>query len=105
MNKRQGLTENDFSNNPELRADPRGRLLTTFLEHPDSSTEENDTGVHGRDIIPLTYAVTTSHTFCWKDEDQEAKHFMTLNDINSIEIIRILVNGDCASEIIEPGDY
>ena len=30
---------------------------------------------------------------------------MTLNDINGIEIIRVVSNGDCATEIIEPGDY
>ena len=101
----EAFTENDFFHNSELRADLRSGVIAMFLEHPNSSVKDNDTGVLGRDIIPITYSMTTSHTFCWEDEDQEAKHLMTMNDINGIEIIRLVSNGECVTEIIEPGDY
>ena len=99
------LTEKDFSVNPDLRADPGGVVLKTFLENPGSLPEKNDTGVIGRDIIRVTYASTVSHTFCWNDGDHNAKHLMTMNDINGIEVVRVISNGGCVTEVIEPGDY
>lgn len=103
--RQQLLTESDFLNNPGLRADLSGGVLETFLEHPESSADKSDSGVRGRDVIPLTYGTTTSHTFCWEDQDKDSRHFMTLNDINGIEIIRVLANDDCVTEIIHNGDY
>ena len=105
LQKTDSLTEIDFFNDPNLRVDPGGVVIATFLEHPNSSVEQKDTGVLGRDVIPLTYSLTTNNTFCWVDEDRDAKHLMTLNDINGIEIIRVLANGDCVTEVIEPGEY
>lgn len=102
---KNALTEKDFSNDPGLRADPRGVVLKTVLENPGSTAEKDDTGVIGRDIIRLTYSSTTNHTFCWEDKDREARHLMTLNDINGIELVRVISNGECVTEVIEPGDY
>lgn len=102
---KQALTENDFFNDPNLRANPEEGVLITFLENPMSESEENDTGQIGEDIIPITYANTTNQTFCWEDDDQEAEHFMTLIDIEGIEVLSVVVNGDCVTQTIEAGDY
>ena len=40
----QALTENDFSNDPDLSADPRGGVVVMFLKHPDTEKPEKDTG-------------------------------------------------------------
>jgi hypothetical protein len=99
------LTENDFGTDPGLVADPERHLIVTFLEHPDSEGHENDTGEAGHDIIPHTYKRTLEHTFCWEDDDLEAGHFMELDDSGGNEILRLDVNGECVTEIIEAGDY
>lgn len=66
---------------------------------------ERDTGEVGTDIVPYRYNQTFEHTFCWEDEDQAAEHFMTLIDVEGVEVLKVEVNGDCVTEIIEKGNY
>jgi hypothetical protein len=98
------LTENDFSNDPTLRADPEKRLIVMFLEHPDSEKPENDTGGIGDDRIPYKHKRAVSHTFCWEDDDADARHLMVLEDSERNEILKLDV-GDCVTEVIVAGDY
>jgi len=101
----QALTENDFSSDPTLSADPEKHLIVHFLEHPDSEKPENDTGEVGVDTIPFIYTRTLEHTFCWEDDDGEAGHFMELDDSEGNEIFRLDVNGECITVVLEAGDY
>src|SRR3546814_16713266 len=57
-------------------------------------SDENDTGETGDDLIPLRYANTLEHTFCWEDDDGNAGHFMELHDSEGSEILRLDVNGE-----------
>ena len=106
-NNDQALTENDFVNDDSLSANPEGGVIVTFLEHETFVPEVpvNDTGEFGIDEIPLTYKRTLEHTFCWEDEDEEARHFMLLLDSEGIEILRVDVNSGCVTEVIEKGNY
>lgn len=101
----RALTEKDFASDEALRANPEKDFLVDFLEHPDSEVDENDTGEAGDDVIPLRYANTLEHTFCWEDDDGNAGHFMELHDSEGVEILRLDVNGECATEVIEAGNY
>jgi uncharacterized protein YjbI with pentapeptide repeats len=101
----QALTEIDFANNPSLRADPDKGVIVDFLESPGSDTPQNDTGPVGIDEIPVTYTKTETHTFCWKDDNSEAMHYMAVLDSEGSEILRVDVNGECVMEVIEAGDY
>jgi len=104
-NNNQALTENDFADNGSLKGDPQGGVIVTFLEHPDSEIPEKDTGETGTDEIPLRYKKTIEHTLCWEDEDGEAGHFMELIDSEGNKVLRLDVNGECVTEVIEKGDY
>ena len=104
-NHTQALTENDFVNDNSLRGDPEDGLIVTFLEAPESEMPEKDTGGLGVDEIPVSYKKTQEQTICWKDEDLGAMHFMELLDGNGAQILRVDVNGDCVTEVIEAGDY
>ena len=99
------LTENDFANDPGLTADPEKHLIVKFLEHPDSEETENDTGEVGNDVIPYTYTRTINHTFCFEDENDDSEHFMILLNSDGEEVLRVLANGDCITEVIEAGEY
>ena len=99
------LTEDDFAEDLILSADPSGGVIVTFLEHPDDAQNENQTGEAGVDIIPIRYNDTASHTFCWEDSNEESEHFMTLNRISGEEILKVEANGNCVTQIIEPGIY
>jgi len=70
----QALTENDFADDPSLRADPDKQIIVDFLEPPDADTPENDTGDVGNDLIPLRYDRTVENAFCWDDDNSEAVH-------------------------------
>jgi len=100
----QVLTEHDFGQDEDLRADPEHHLIVSFLEHPDHDKHENDTGGIGNDVIPHTYERTVDHTFCWEDEDPNAEHFMVIEDSEGNEILKLFV-GDCVTETILEGDY
>jgi len=101
----QALTERDFSNNPNLSANPENGVVVDFLESTDASEEENLTGEVGFDEIPYRYTRTLNHTICWEDDDGDAEHFMELVDSEGNEILRIDVNGECVTVVIEAGDY
>jgi len=101
----QALTENDFSDDPGLSADPRGGVVVMFLEPPETEKPDKDTGEVGQDRIPHRYTSTLNHTFCWEDDDGDAEHFMELEDSEGNEILKIDVNGECVTEVIEAGDY
>ena len=76
-----------------------------FLEHPDTEKPEKDTGEVGIDRIPHRYTSTLNHAFCWEDDDGDTEHFMELVDSEVNEILKIDVNGQCVTEVIEAGDY
>ena len=105
QNNTQPLTENDFSDDPGLQADLERHVVIKFLEHPGSDTPENDTGEIGNDIIPLRYSRTAEHTYCWEDDDGEAGHFLELDDSEGNEVLRIDVNGECKTVLLEAGNY
>ena len=104
-NSTQALTENDFSEDPSLQADLERHVVVKFLEHPESDTPESDTGETGNDTIPLIYNRTAEHTYCWEDDDGEAGHFLELDDSEGNEILRIDVNGECKTVLLEAGNY
>jgi len=99
------LTENDFAEDSSLSANPEKGVVVTFLESPMSEAPENDTGEVGIDEIPVTYEETTEQTFCWEDDDVDAMHFMELRDSEGSLVLTVEVNGDCVTQVIEPGDY
>jgi hypothetical protein len=101
----QALTENDFADNPSLRAVPDKQIIVDFLESPGSDTPQFDTGPVGIDEIPLTYPQTETDTFCWTDDNSEAMDYMVLLDSQGEEVLRVDVNGDCVTDTIEAGDY
>jgi len=101
----QALTENDFVETPGLSANPKGGVVVTFVEHPDSEKPENDTGEVGNDIIPYRYSEDLNHTYCLEDENVGAEHFAILFDSDGNEVLRVEANGECVTELISAGDY
>ncbi|MGB3363277.1 MAG: pentapeptide repeat-containing protein [Thermodesulfobacteriota bacterium] len=104
-NNTKVLTENDFSEDASLSAEADEGIVVDFLEPPTIEKPERDTGEVGIDIIPYKYEQTISNTFCWEDEDQGAEHFMTLVNSEGTEVLMVEVNGECATALIEEGDY
>lgn len=104
-NNTQALTENDFAADPSLRANPEGGVTVMFLEHPESDVPPNDTAEIGRDTIPVRYRSTIEHRFCWEDNDDEAGHFMTIEDEEGNVILKVDANGECDLAVIEMGNY
>lgn len=101
----QALTENNFAEDPSLRGNAEGGVVVMFLEHPESDTPPNDTGIMGRDTIPMRYDRPLDHNFYWEDDDQNAEHFMELEDEQGNQILTIGANGECASAVIPSGNY
>lgn len=99
------LTEIDFIANTELSADPERGIVVQFLESPNSDMPENDTGTLGVDEFPLKYERRIEHTFCWEDDNNDAAHFMELSNSSGEQILRVDVNGDCVTEVVEAGEY
>lgn len=103
-NGNQALTENDFTEEPGLFANPTGGVVVTFLEHPGSEQPDNDTGEVGSDIIPYRNNQDLNITYCFEDEEGGG-HIATLFDIDDNEILSIEANGECVTAFIPPGDY
>jgi len=99
------LTENDFIANTLLSADPERGIVVQFLESPNSEIPENDSGTLGVDEFPLKYEKRIEHTFCWEDDNNEAAHFMELSNSAGDQVLRVDVNGDCVTEVIDAGEY
>ena len=93
QNDATALTENDFAEDSDLRADLERGVVVTFLEAPNSEPPENDTGQVGVDLVPLTYRRTVEQTFCWEDVDVDAMHFMELKDSQESVILTVQANG------------
>lgn len=100
----RALSENDFINDENAFAVPEDGVVVTLLEHPEAD-HENDTGEQGVDIIPIKYISDTNHTYCWEDGNDEASHFMTLNDLEGNEVLMVFVNEGCVTEFVESGEY
>jgi len=99
------LTENDFIANTVLSADPERGIVVQFLESPNSEAPEKDSGTLGVDKFPLKYERRIEHTFCWEDDNNEAAHFMVLSNSLGEQILRVDVNDDCVTEVIDAGEY
>ena len=99
------LTENDFAENETIRADFMKHNIVKFLEPPGVTQVSRDTGDVGSDVIPITYADTVEHTFCWEDENTDSEHFMELADTEGSLVLQLEVNDDCITEVIQAGDY
>ena len=99
------LTENDFVQDSALRADPEKGVIVTFLESPDSEAPENDTGEVGTDVIPVTFRQLVERTFCWDGDDPDAMEFMEIRDSEGNLVLGVEANGDCITQVIQPGDY
>ncbi|MGI9554248.1 MAG: pentapeptide repeat-containing protein [Thermodesulfobacteriota bacterium] len=100
----RALSEHDFLNDETAFAVPEDGVILTHLEHPEA-VHEADTGEQGMDIVPIKYTSDTTHTYCWEDENEDSSHFMTLNDLEGNELLRVDVNGDCVSQFVESGEY
>lgn len=98
-------TENDFCNDPDLMVNLEESVVVSFLENPMSEELDCDTGKLGIDHIPVTYTEKVEQTLCWEDDDPDAMHFMEFVDSEGNEILKVDVNGECVTEIIEAGDY
>ena len=99
------LTENNFVEDTAVRADPEEGVVVTFLEHPMSEDEGNDTGELGVDEVPYTYPETVEQTICWEDEDADATHYAELRNGEGSTILTIEANGECVNQVIEAGEY
>lgn len=99
------FTESDFVDDSSFSADAEDHIVIKFLEHPNSTDQENDTGETGNDVVPINYKQTLNHTYCWDDGDQGAEHFMILRDSEGAEILRLGANEDCVTALIETGSY
>ncbi len=98
-------TENDFAADPGLVALPGEDIVAVLLESPDSNAVENDTGGKGYDIIPYRYASSMEQTFCWDDGNEGAGHYMVLVNDEGVETLQVNANGECATGVVEAGDY
>jgi|GEM_PF-1421242 len=101
----RALTERDFFNNPDLFANPEEGVVVVFLEPGDAPEADNLTGGLGFDVIPHRYTRPLNHTYCFEDDNDESAHFMSLLNSDGEEVLRAPANGDCVTEVIEPGDY
>jgi uncharacterized protein YjbI with pentapeptide repeats len=101
----RALTERDFFNNPDLFANPDKGVVVAFLEPQDAPEADNLTGELGFDVIPYKYTRSLNYTYCFEDDDDESAHFMILLNSGGEEVLRAPANGDCVTEVIEPGNY
>jgi len=101
----RALTERDFFYNPKLFANPEEGVVVVFLEPGDAPEADNLTGELGFDVIPYKYTQTLNNTYCFEDDNDESTHFMILLNSDGEEVLRAPANGDCVTEVIEPGDY
>jgi hypothetical protein len=98
------LTENDFGDDPDLRADFQ-ETVVMFLEDPTDQEEPRDTGEMGVDVIPYYCEEEATYSFCWEDDDPDAQHYMILEDGAGNELMSVYANGECVTEVIEVGHY
>ena len=98
-------TENDFVSDPGLVALPDEDIVAVLLESQDCNVLEKDTGGKGYDIIPYRYTSRKEQTFCWEDGNKDAGHNMVLVNDEGVEVLQVRANGECATGVVEAGDY
>lgn len=98
-------TENDFVSDPGLVALPDEDIVAVLLESQDCKVLEKDTGGKGYDIIPYRYTSRKEQTFCWEDVNKDAGHNMVLVNDEGVEVLQVRANGECATGVVEAGDY
>ena len=98
-------TENDFVTDPGLVALPDEDIVAVLLESQDCNVLEKDTGGKGYDIIPYRYTESMEQTFCWEDRNESAGHYMVLVNDEGAETLQVNANGECATGVVEAGDY
>ena len=99
------LSEQNFVDDKSLRANPEENIIALFLEPSDALEEDNLTGELGFDVIPYKYTRPLNHTFCFEDNNLDSEHFMILLNSDGEQELRVLANGDCVTQLIEPGNY
>ncbi|MEM7008657.1 MAG: pentapeptide repeat-containing protein [Thermodesulfobacteriota bacterium] len=98
------LTERDFARDSNLRANPEGGVVASFLEPPTATTEENLTGELGFDVIPYRYDRTLNHRFCFLNSE-ETEHTLRLQTTTGEVILTSQPDGQCVTATVEPGHY
>ena len=104
-NSRNTFTEDQFVEDPNLKANPETDLIVKFLEPPPTKVilaNTRDTGDVGFDEIVFSYSRTQDHTICI-DNDPIAAHTYQLEG-EGIEPI-IFTEGECTNTVIPQGDY
>ena len=104
---RNTFTEDQFVEDPNLRANPETDTVVKFLEPPSppQTVSTRDTAGLGADAIKFTYNNTLEHTICWEDDDLNAEHFMTLEDAQGQTQMTVQANGLCDTATLAPGEY
>lgn len=105
MPEGDALSENQIAANPTLQVNADRDTYVTFLEPINTSEELNFTGETGFDLFSYVYEMAINHTICWEDEDPGAAHFMTISDSTGAQVLRVEANGECITQLIEPGIY
>ena len=103
--QKETLTEQDFFNNPDLRANPEAGLVAAFLEPSSASENDNLTGELGYDVIKYRYDRALNHRFCFIHSDDGSKHSIRLQDTEGSVILSTEAEGDCVSARVEEGHY
>lgn len=99
------FTENQFVEDPALRANPETDTVVHFLEPPslDQAVNSRDVGRLGVDEIPLSYDRTVDHNFCIETNSPDSEHLFEFVDGggNTLKVLE----GPCTNIAVPPGDY
>jgi len=98
------FTEQDLIDNPAQMIDPNKDTVIIDVETPDCP-ERPDKDEVGVDVIQYIYVEPTSQKICWEDGNEGAEHTLTVHDIEGSEVMRVVANGECVTEVLEAGEY
>ena len=105
QNDARAITEKEFAGDTNRFANPEKNVVVSFLEPGDAPQADNLTGSIGIDVIPYKYRRSINNTFCFEDDNDESLHFMILQNSQGEEVLSVQANGDCVTEVIQPGEY
>ena len=98
------LTEREFANDRNLRANPEDGIVAVHLEPPTASQNANITGEVGFDVIPYRYNRTINHNFCFLNAS-DTEHSVRLQMPDGTQILSAEPDGECVSAVVAPGEY